>query len=34
MGREVSVLWPLITAGIVLLLVTVVAVRVFEGKEL
>jgi ABC-2 type transport system permease protein len=34
MGREVSVLWPLVTAGIVLVLVTVVAVRVFDGKEL
>ena len=34
MGKEVAVLWPLITAGLALVLVTLAAVRIFEGKEL
>lgn len=34
MGRQVSVLWPLITAVLLLVLVTIAAIRIFERKEL
>lgn len=34
MGREVSVLWPVVTAGLLLVVATAAAMRIFERKEL